>query len=227
LRVRSVTKFNRAAAPVVLDVGCSSGFVIEQLREAIPDAVILGADYIRELLERVAVRLEGVPILQFDLRACPLPDESIDAITCLNVLEHIDDHAGALRHIHRILRRGGIAHVEVPAGPHLFDIYDEHLLHHRRYRMKDLKEMCSGIGFEIVEATHLGVFAYPAFTVVKRRNRALLSLPAERKKEIIAGQIRSTGKSSALSLLLKLETAVGKWLRYPFGIRCVIVLRKK
>ncbi len=83
LAVRTLRRWNAQPEPVVLDVGCSSGYLIEELRVAMPGALILGADYLPELLERVALRLRGVPILQFDLRRCPLPDESLDAVTCL------------------------------------------------------------------------------------------------------------------------------------------------
>jgi len=224
--VRSVQRWTAVPEPVVLDVGCSSGFLIEALRKSLPGAKILGADYIPELLERLAARLTDIPILQFDLRRCPLPDSSLDAVTCLNVLEHIDEDGKALRQIHRILRPGGIAHVEVPAGPKLYDIYDEHLMHHRRYRLKDVKELAAAAGFEILEATHLGVLVYPAFAYVKRRNRALLHLPPEEKKRIIASQIRSTGKSLPLDVALKIEAALGKWVSFPIGIRCVLVLRR-
>lgn len=227
LAIRSVRKYLRAQNPVLLDVGCSSGFLLEELRSAFPSAQILGADYIPELLERVAMRLSGVPIVQFDLRKCPLPDNSIDAITCLNVLEHIDNDRQAAQHLARILRPGGIAHIEVPAGPHLYDIYDEHLMHHRRYRLEDLKMLIADAGLEILEATHLGVFIYPAFSFVKRRQRSQLALPAEEKKKIIAGQIRATGRSSALDALLNVETALGQLIPYPMGIRCIVVARNR
>jgi SAM-dependent methyltransferase len=226
MAIHSVQRHCRATKPVVLDVGCSSGFLLEDLRSAFPAATIIGADYIPQLLERLASRVSGIPILQFDLRNCPLPDGSIDAITCLNVLEHIDDDARALRQIYRVLKPGGIAHLEVPAGPHLYDIYDEHLMHHRRYRLAAFRRQCDVTGFRILTATHLGVFVYPAFSFIKRRHRRLLSLPAEEKKKIIAGQIRRTGRSLALDVLLRLETALPRCISYPVGIRCVVVARK-
>ena len=41
----------------------------------------------------------------------------------LNVLEHIDDHSSAIAQVARVLKPGGVAVVEVPAGPHLYDTY--------------------------------------------------------------------------------------------------------
>lgn len=226
LALRSLECHCKGAEPVVLEVGCSSGYFLEDLRARMPHATILGADYLAEPLRRLARRLPGLPILQFDLRRCPLPSQSVDAVVSLNVLEHIDDDAAALQHIHRILRPGGIAHIEVPAGPALYDIYDELLLHHRRYRLRDLKALARRSGFEIVRATHLGVFIYPAFAASKLWNRRRLKLPAAEKQKIVASQIRTTSTSRTLAWLLKLESKLGRWLNYPIGIRCVLVLRR-
>ena len=120
-----------------------------------------------------------------------------------------------------------MAHIEVPANPDCFDIYDEHLLHHRRYRLRELVEQARKAGFEILKATHLGFFIYPAFYTVKQRNRKLLSLPQEEKEKIVARQIRQTRGNVFFGLLMKLETALGDLVSYSWGIRCVVVLRKK
>ncbi len=214
------------AAPIILDAGCSSGFVLEDLRQTLPHARLIGADYLRGPLEGLAQRMPHVPILQFDLRRCPLPDACLDGVTSLNVLEHIDDHQTALAEIHRILRPGGLAHIEVPAGPALYDIYDEHLMHHRRYQLAELVSLARQTGFVVEKASHLGCFIYPAFYWVKRRNRRKITLPAEEKTRLVVAQIRATRTNPLLAILLGLETAVGRHLSYPWGIRCVCRLRK-
>ena len=213
-------------APLILDVGCSSGFVIEEIRAALPDAVIIGSDYILPPLEKLAARLPSLPLLQFDLRRCPLPDACVDAVTALNVLEHIDDDAAALREVARILRPGGIAHIEVPAGPGCYDIYDEQLMHHRRYRLGELLAKARAAGLTVRRATHLGCLIYPAFWLVKQRGRRLLRLPDAKKKALVARQIRRTGDSAVLAAALKFEGMLTRYLSFPFGIRCVAVLQK-
>jgi SAM-dependent methyltransferase len=215
-----------SGAPVILDVGCSSGFVLEDLQAALPQARLIGADYLRGPLEGLARRMPEVPILQFDLRHCPLPNACVDGVTSLNVLEHIDDHVSALGEIHRILKPGGLAHIEVPAGPELFDVYDEHLMHHRRYRLSELVHLARQQGFAIRKATHLGYLIYPAFVHVKKRNRKLFSLPAQGKARLVARQIRQTRRTPLLSLLMTAETLLGRVLSYPCGIRCVVLLQK-
>jgi SAM-dependent methyltransferase len=211
---------------VVLDVGCSSGFFLRDFRRAQPSVPIIGADYIPGPLHKLASALPGVPLLQFDLRTCPLPADSLAAIVCLNVLEHIDLDQQALGHMHRILQPGGIAHVEVPAGPGCYDIYDEHLMHHRRYTMAELTAKARQAGFRVLSRTHLGALVYPAFYFVKRRNRRHLTLPPAEKAALIGRMMRNTRKSTAMELAMRLELFLGRAFAYPLGIRCVAVLQK-
>ena len=228
LAVRSLVEHlpRDRAAPLILDVGCSSGFVIEEIRAALPHAVLLGADYIQPPLEKLADRLPGLPLLQFDLRRCPLPDGCVDAVTALNVLEHIDDDERALCEIARILRPGGVAHIEVPAGPGCYDVYDEQLLHHRRYRRRELLGKAVKAGLVVLSDTHLGCLVYPAFWLVKRRGRRALGLPTSEKKALVTRQIRRTSDSAFLGAALRVEETLGRFVSFPFGIRCVAVLRK-
>ena len=216
----------KSDTPIILDVGCSSGFVLDELRQALPQANLLGADYLRGPLEGLAQRMPEIPILQFDLRKCPLPSACVDGVTCLNVLEHIDDHVTALAEIYRILKPGGIAHIEVPAGPDLFDIYDEYLLHHRRYRLPELVALAKRTGFTVEKATHLGFSVFPAFWWVKRVNRKKMHLPAPEKARLVAAQIRTTRVNPFFAAVIKAETLLGHLMSFPWGIRCVCVLRK-
>jgi SAM-dependent methyltransferase len=227
LAVASLKQFLYAKAPIILDIGSSSGYVLSEIRHAFSDAALIGSDYLLPPLLALADKMPGLPILQFDLRQCPLPDNCVHAVTALNVLEHIDQDEEALAQIYRILRPGGVAHIEVPAGRGLFDIYDEQLLHHRRYRLRDLTTMARRVGFELLKKTHLGFVVFPAFWLTKKRNRRLLSLPDAKKRKIVAAQIRGSQQSKALASCLALERFLGRAVSYPWGIRCVVVGRKR
>lgn len=227
LAVDSLKCFISNQAPIVLDVGCSSGYVLRKIRETFPNGSLIGSDYLLTPLVKLAEQMPDIAVLQFDLRNCPLENNCVDAITALNVLEHIDQDEKALAQIHRILRPGGVAHIEVPAGPHLYDIYDKHLMHHRRYRLGDLTAMTQRVGFRVLKATHLGFFVYPAFVLIKKRNqRQTWSDQFSNEAHRVKTHIRKSRSSTLMRMLTGVESWLSPFTSFPVGIRCVLVLRK-
>jgi ubiquinone/menaquinone biosynthesis C-methylase UbiE len=227
MAVESMKLIRGGGNPIILDVGCSSGFLVEDLIREFPQAAIIGADYLSNVVLNAARRVRRAPFLQFDLRNCPLPADCLDGVTALNVLEHIDDDFKALQEIYRILQPGGLAHIEVPADPTCFDLYDEVLMHFRRYRLGDLTAKAGKAGFAILKATHLGFFVYPLFKMVKRRNqKAGKNLSYDEKKDLVARQIGKTARTQLLSTAFKVERFFSPLVPYPFGIRAVVRLQK-
>jgi SAM-dependent methyltransferase len=227
LAMASMRDLTTRPGTIILDIGCSSGFLIRDFTKLLPNVSVFGGDYLISLVLEAARRNPGTPFVQFDLRKCPLANQCVDGVTALNVLEHIDDDLTALKEIYRILKPGGIAHVEVPAGPSLFDMYDEVLLHFRRYRLSDLAALAIHAGFTIERATHLGFLLYPGFVFVKQRNqRGAKQFSIEEKRRSVAQHISKTAGSRALSALLGIELFAGKLTTYPLGIRAVVRLRR-
>ncbi len=220
-------KHLNGSCPVILEVGCSSGFMLRHIQEEMPGARLMGADYVVGPLLKLAGQTPHIPLLQFDLTQCPLPTGSVDAVVMLNVLEHIQDDAAALRQVHRILKPGGIAVIEVPAGPHLYDAYDRLLMHHRRYSYSALRKLVQKANLKILSQSHLGFFLYPGFWWVKKSNRKFISLQKALPQQLVAQNIAMTKKSRFLSSLMGLELTLGKYLSYPFGIRCLMTCSKQ
>jgi len=212
---------------IILDVGCSSGYLLNEIKLRYPNANLIGADYLPEIVSRCSEKYQNIPMLQFDLRKCPLPDNSLDGVVALNVLEHIDEDEKALAHIFRVLKPGGMAYIEVPAGPTLYDFYDQVLMHHRRYSRKELIQKSKNAGFEVIRAFGIGWVLFPLFFAVKKKNRWLEKrLSEEGKKVLVAKAIQKTGGSSLLRFLLNFESAIGMRFALPFGIRHCAVLKK-
>jgi SAM-dependent methyltransferase len=226
LALRTLRKYLSSRQGIVLDAGCSSGFLLHDIHRAFPGIPLIGSDYIAGPLHRLAQVLPAVPLLQFDLRNSPLPDACFDAIVCLNVLEHIDKDEQALREIHRMLKPGGIAHIEVPSGPSCYDIYDEYLMHHRRYTMRELTGKARSAGFSVISGTHLGALVFPAFYATKQRNRRWLKLKPEAKAAKVKAMMRQTRSSPLVAYAMRLELSMGRVISYPVGIRCVVTLCK-
>jgi ubiquinone/menaquinone biosynthesis C-methylase UbiE len=222
-----VKRHLRGPNSVVLEVGCSSGFFLEDLRRELPQALVIGSDYVVGPLRTLAPRLPDVPLLQFDLVRCPLPDDCVDVVVLLNVLEHIEDHFGAVRQLRRILRPGGAVVIEVPAGPHLYDVYDKVLMHFRRYRLGDLRRMLEQEGLVVSHASSLGTLLYPGFWYIKRKNKRYLNEPMEVQRRIVAGAIRKTAHNRFFESVMQFESVLRQVVPLPFGIRCLAAGVKK
>ena len=121
------------AGATIVDLGCSSGYLLEELRAAHPDATLLGIDLVASGLRRAHAAVPDAVLLQADASALPLVDSTIEFVVSANLLEHVEDDVSVLREVARILRPGGTAIFVVPTSPGLDDYYDRFLGHVRRY----------------------------------------------------------------------------------------------
>jgi len=80
-------------------------------------------------------------------------------------------------------------------------------------------------GLELLRQSHLGSTLYPAFALVKRRDRRHTGDSVEERR-IVESRIRQTRHSVLLREVLRLEGWIGRLCSFPFGIRCVAVGRK-
>lgn len=96
-----------------------------------------------------------------------------DYIYTLNVLEHIDDDAAALRSLHMKLRPGGKLLIYVPAFQMLYTSMDAKVGHVRRYTRAMLMSRARAVGFRIdrvAYADSLGFFATLLFKLIGNKN---------------------------------------------------------
>lgn len=225
--ISQIQKYCKLPSPIILDIGCSSGFLLKDLRDSFQSALIMGADIVTMPLLNLARSQPDIPLLHFDLTRCPLPDQSVDVVVLLNVLEHIERDSLAIEHVYRILKPGGLAIIEVPAGPEMYDIYDELLMHFRRYKLSDLKNLFLRAGFKIYKKSHLGFFLYPGFYLVKKsRKGKRQDIRAEEIPGMVSKDINETGQNPVFSWLMQLELILGKAVQFPFGIRCLLTCYK-
>jgi ubiquinone/menaquinone biosynthesis C-methylase UbiE len=192
-----------------------------------PGVAAIGADYFSAGLFQCHQHLPDIPLFQVDLAKCQFGDNMFDAVTCLNVLEHIQDDVSALRHLFRIIKPGGRLVVTVPMDPQLYDIYDQVHCHVRRYEMNELLHKEESAGFNIKRYNYFGVFIYPGFYLVKKINsRRYSNATADEKNETVFKQIKDTSGSMVMEKLCNIEYSFGRYIRYPFGIRGYIVAEK-
>lgn len=221
--ITQVGKCNPNSAMVIMEIGCSSGFLIRDLVKYFPGIPLVGADVVKEPLYRLADSLPGVPLVRFDLLKCPLPSSSVDILIMLNVLEHIQDDLGALGKAFQLLKPGGSLILEVPAGPSLFDSYDQQLQHFRRYSLLELRKKLETVGFKVSRLSHLGFIIFPAFAAVKYLNKLF---PKKDTNLVVRDGASRTGSSILVNFAMKFESKYLKNCALPFGIRLLVTAKK-
>jgi trans-aconitate 2-methyltransferase len=91
----------------VLDAGCGSGRVTEQLVERLPKGRVIAVDASESMVEKARERLGSrAEVRQADLAQLEL-DEQVDVVFSNAVFHWIPDHDGLFGRMHAVLRPGG------------------------------------------------------------------------------------------------------------------------
>jgi SAM-dependent methyltransferase len=213
---------------VVVDAGCSSGYLLEDLRAERADLQLIGVDLVAAGLRRAHDLVPEARLLLADVCDLPVEDETVDAVVSANLLEHVPDDVGALREFARVLRPGGRAAIVVPAGPSTYDYYDRFLGHERRYARGEMAAKGRDAGLRVVADHHIGSFLYPAFWAVKQRNRRRYRDPSEQEMQrLVERDIARTTDSRLGAATTALERKlIARGVGLPFGIRSFVVLER-
>lgn len=210
----------------IMEVGCSAGHLLADMGRSLPNATLTGGDYTLGTLVKLGEKMPGIPLVRFNLADSPLPPDTYDGIVLLNVLEHIEDDVAATKHIARMLKPGGVAVIEVPAGPKLFDDYDRQLQHFRRYTLPGICGVIERAGLVVERRNYLGALIYPAFYLAKKLSQSRPRSASEREQHV-ANAIGATSRFNAIGhAIMSLEETIGRAVTFPRGIRCVVTARK-
>lgn len=205
------------AGAKVLDVGCGTGAVMEQMKSLGYEAygVDMSADALHYCeAKELAVTLGTAENIAY-------PDANFDVVLALDVLEHVPDHAAAMREIARVLKPGGIFVSTVPAHPWLFSYHDVALHHVRRYRRAEFKKILeTALTVEWVSWIH-------AVILVPATLRRLLVKKAGASGESDV-QPAGTAITAVFTALYALERLWWRcWRRLPFGLSLIAVAKKR
>ena len=92
----------------VLDVGSGPGMLAaEMAAEVAPDGRVVGVDPSESMLALARGRTDAAEFVAGGALELPVPDASFDVVVSTQVLEYVEDVAGALAEARRVLRPGG------------------------------------------------------------------------------------------------------------------------
>lgn len=222
-RMASVDRYNRWVFQVlarhlgtrVLEVGCGIGNMTPFFLGA---TLVTAIDVLPESVAVVQKQAEAFPNVRAivadiadSAAVTMLGERHYDTVVCINVLEHIERDADALRHMCDVLVPGGKTLLFVPAGPYLYGHLDEALGHYRRYSLAPLCKLVRSQGFEIVEASYMNMAGIPGWFLSSR---------------ILRREAPPRGLLWLFNLLTPFFMWVEKTVRPPFGQSIVCVAQR-
>ena len=155
---------NGQAYPRILEIGCGTGALLKELSQS---SAAYGLDISPKALEFCLER-ELNSVCLGDITSLPFRDDQFDAVVCVDVFEHVDDDAAALREVRRICKPGGRLIATVPAFQFLWSRRDVQLHHKRRYTLAQVKQRVRREGFKILKATYVNILLFvPLLAMVK------------------------------------------------------------
>jgi hypothetical protein len=104
-----------------------------------------------------------------------LPDAAFDVVTSFDVLYHawVSDDRAAVVEMARVLRRGGLLLVRVPALKMLWGAHDVAVQSRHRYTRAELVALLEGCGFDVIRATYCNSLLFPLLLARRTLDRLL------------------------------------------------------
>jgi SAM-dependent methyltransferase len=202
---------------LLLDAGCGSGRMLDELSRY---GTAFGID--SSAAGVAAAQERGYADVTLGIvEQMPYPDASFDLVTCLDVLEHTQDHERTLAELRRVTAPGGYLIVTVPAYQFLWSVHDEVNRHYRRYRRRTLRSAALAAQWEVVRDTHFNSILLPA--------AALLRLARKLYRGGTRSELELTPRwlDGLLKAPLLLEAALlQRGRRLPAGLSLLAVLRR-
>lgn len=195
----------------VLEVGCGTGNVSSFLAKKGYD--VIGCEFYPEAID---IAWQGFLIVQGDANKLPFENNRFDIVGLFDMIEHFQDDIMPLKEAVRVVRKGGIIAVTVPAREELWSWVDEISLHKRRYTKDKLRQAFEKVSLNILLMEYMFMSLY-------------IPLKYKRRKHGKSNDLFKINRlvNTFLTGLFDIERIVSKGLPLLIGTSLIAVARKE
>jgi SAM-dependent methyltransferase len=157
-----------------------------------------------------------------DVLHLPFDDRTFDIVTALDVLEHLDDDAGALVEWRRVLKPGGRVFIFAPAHRWLWSLQDDVSHHKRRYTFASLRDVIVGSGLTVERQSYVSAFLLPVIYL----GRQWLKVQRRFREMNTENNLHPEWSNGILRSVFQSEIPILRRMNMPFGASLLSVARK-
>lgn len=210
--VDRVLAAERPTGMAYLDLGCGAGGVMQSVVERFAPARAVGVDGTQEAVDIAAGR--GLDARYADLRKPLELPFAPDTVTCLDVLEHLEDPVLALKHLREASSDDVVLVVTVPAMPSLHSAWDDLCGHYRRYTRASIQEHLRAGGWRVERCRYAFSYCVPPAWLQRRVLKTVQEVEFPPVSPLVNRLMTWAGR---------FESAVGN--PFPFGTSVLAVAR--
>jgi ubiquinone/menaquinone biosynthesis C-methylase UbiE len=206
----------------LLDAGCGTGGLLRRLAQVFPGRALTGVDVAEQAVRRARRKVPGAALAVGSIAALPFGDVRFGAVVSCDVLCHrLVDEAAALAELRRVLARGGVLVLNLPAHQWLHSAHDRRVHNARRYNRARLSRTLEAAGFAPVSLGFWNTLLLPLMVV---QRKVLGRFRAEESSDVAAF---SPPIDAMFRAVTDTEAALARLgLRFPAGGSLLAVARR-
>jgi ubiquinone/menaquinone biosynthesis C-methylase UbiE len=204
-----------------LDIGAGTGSTLGLLSKY---GEAYGAEFSTVAIRMLKQRGLNAIVRTDAEESIPFKNNAFSAVTCLDVLEHLENDSGLLKEMFRVCKPGGIILVTVPAMPLLWSGHDEALHHKRRYTKNQLLNRIASLNCIVTKSTYYNALLFLPIAAVRTFKSFMAAKGAQAESDFFMPLPKWL--NNALYSLFVAELKCLRILNIPFGLSILTVIQK-
>ena len=204
----------------ILDIGSGTGANLDALEKF---GTVYGVEQSPEAIGFLKKRGARNIICSDANETLPFRDGTFSAVTCLDVLEHLDRDAFLLQEMLRVCRPKGYLFITVPAFKAFWSPHDAALHHRRRYTKERMLRRVRGLEGAVVKTSYYNMLLSVPILAIRKLKSALS--PGDQSRSDFYLSLPGF-LNRALALLFKLEIVFLRYVHFPFGVSLLVIFQK-